>query len=167
MLEGNKGDIAPVGLRDASTASRGHGDKGQAPGQPLSWAADASQAAHSHHLAWKQGFQKHMLVVNKPKERETSPRLIKEAVSQALRGAGPQEEGEWTPERWGPSQASSAAPTWGGLCSPDLTYAAHLYKSRLFEMSTAQNYVSQRILSSRKFFSRGPKVKQLKPSSIC
>lgn len=122
MLEGNKGDTAPVGLRDASAASRGHGDKGQAPGQPLSWAADASQAAHSHHLAWKQGFQKHMLVVNKPKERETSPRLIKEAVSQALRGAGPQEEGGWTPESGGQAKPVLLLQPGGGslLSRPDL-----------------------------------------------
>lgn len=90
MLGWNKGDIAPHGEGDTLPASREHSNEGWASGWPLRWAAGANQASLSHCLAWQQGFQKHMFLVNKPKEKKTSLEANKgtPSVSQAHQGAG-------------------------------------------------------------------------------
>lgn len=60
--------------RHCSSGSRGTGPP---PGWPLGRAADATRASRSHCLAWKQGFQKHTFLVNKPQREENKPRSEK------------------------------------------------------------------------------------------
>lgn len=109
----DKGDITPLRLRDTSPAPREHSNKGQAPGRPLSWTADAVQASHSHYLAWKQGFPKHTFLVNKPKSRKTSLESNEGTpyVSQACPGARTWKEGCSRPERRHQGQCSSHSGT--------------------------------------------------------
>lgn len=101
-LGGTK-DILPL-LVWVSPASRGYSDEDQAHGWPLTWAADTSQASHSHYLAWKQRLQKHMLLVNKPKERKTSLEANKGSQEPGPPGSW-DSEGAWGLLTWGPSQA--------------------------------------------------------------
>lgn len=103
VLGWNEGDIAALDLGHTSLAPRGHSDKGWALGCPLTWAADANQASCFHCLAWKQGFQKHTLLVNKPKERKTSLEANKGAHVPGPPGSQDSEGG--------PSQAREA-PSW-------------------------------------------------------
>lgn len=124
VLGWNKGDIAPLGQGDTSSASREPSDEAWAPGWPLSWAADANQASLSHCLAWKQGFQKHTFLVNKPEERKTSLEANKgtPSVSQARQGAETWKEVRARPERRRRSRCGHTGwlPPWSKHSHPEV-----------------------------------------------